>query len=84
MEKATLLIMAFLLFLSFVSCDSDDSYYGTMVYGECIPNYVYPPDWVLEEGQAYYHKRHVVIIYAKGNWLDSDATIITKNQLLIE
>ncbi|MEP1487274.1 MAG: hypothetical protein ABJK28_02485 [Algibacter sp.] len=76
-----------LLVLSFVNCDSDedcDSNNGTFIDGECIPNYVFPTNSILEEGIVYYHKNYGIITYNNGNWTNTDATIITNDELLIE
>lgn len=86
MKETIKTIVFFLLCLSFFHCASDEdcnSTNGTIVNGECIPNYVYPPVNI-EEGKAYYHVKYGVITYNNGNWMNADAIIITNNELLIE
>ncbi|MFB9054274.1 hypothetical protein ACFFVB_14395 [Formosa undariae] len=86
MKESFMLLFVFGLFLTFSSCDGDDEGTCSGIYseGECIPDFVFPPIDSAIEGQKLYHNTYGILVYSNGNWVREDATIITKNELLIE
>lgn len=80
------LLFVLSLVLSLTSCDVDDEGSCSGIYseGECIPDFVFPPIDNATEGQKFYHKTQGIIVFHNGNWVNTSANIITKNELLIE
>ena len=39
-----------------------------MVNGECIPDFIYPPNQNLQSGERYYHKKYGVVTFKNGLW----------------
>ncbi|MBP1840214.1 hypothetical protein [Formosa algae] len=78
-------LVLFFVLVSFVGCDSDgQSCSGVYVDGECVPDFVFPPNNEVKEGAKFYHKKYGVIVFTNGNWENESTRIITKNELLLE
>ena len=86
MKKLFRILFALGLILAFNSCDGDDEGSCSGIYseGECVPDFVFPPIDTAMEGDKFYHKKYGIVVYTNGNWVNTEAKIITKNELLIE
>ncbi|MDW5289411.1 hypothetical protein [Formosa sp. PL04] len=86
MKKLLSILFLLCLTLGFSSCGGDDEGSCSGIYseGECIPDFVFPPIDNAVEGQKFYHEKYGIIVFSNGNWTNTAATIITKNELLIE
>ena len=57
--------------LSILGCDQDPCDVAhTIIDGECIPDYIFPPNQQLYFGDRYYHPKYEVIVFKNGNWFD--------------
>ena len=77
--KNYFLILCFITSLLSVSCNDDEDPCDVnhiIVNDECIPDYIFPSNENLQNGDKYYHKEFGVIIYSGGHWLDERNDVI--------
>ena len=70
-------ILILTLSFSIMSCNQDPCDVShTIINGECMPDYIFPPNQQLNFGDRYYHTDFGVIVFKNGKWYnDNDEPI---------
>jgi len=55
-----------------------------IINGECVPDYIFPENQSLKNGDKYYHQKHGLIIYKDGHWFDENVRIIQDLEIKTE
>ncbi len=61
----------YVLFIAVLGCNQDPCDVAhTIIDGECIPDYIFPPNQNLQFGDRFYHPKFGVIVFKNGKWYD--------------
>lgn len=81
----SLLILTLLIFTGCSKSEKDPCDVPHIVInGECVPEYIFPPNVTLANGAKYYHQKYGVIIYVNGDWFDTSERIIKDLEIKTE
>ena len=76
MSKTFKALFVTIVLIIMTNCEQDPCEVDhTIIDGECIPDYIFPPNNIAS-GERFYHKVHGVILFKDGLWYNSKNQII--------
>ncbi|WP_179349741.1 hypothetical protein [Winogradskyella pacifica] len=66
-------ILLFIGSFALIGCADDEDpcdVKHVIINGECVPDYIFPDNQTIQNGDKYYHQEFGVIIYKDANWVD--------------
>lgn len=72
--KSTLI---FMMVIAVLSCNQDPCDVAhTIINGECMPDYIFPPNPNLQFGDRFYHPEYGVVVFKNGDWYDDQDELL--------